>query len=30
MKFYHSPGTCSQGVHIALHEASVRVRTHQG
>ena len=21
MKFYHSPGTCSQGVHIALHEA---------
>jgi glutathione S-transferase len=21
MKFYHTPGTCSQGVHIALHEA---------
>jgi glutathione S-transferase len=21
MKFYHSPGACSQGVHIALHEA---------
>lgn len=23
MKFYHSPGTCSQGVHIALHEAQL-------
>ena len=23
MKFYHSPGTCSQGVHIALHEAGL-------
>jgi glutathione S-transferase len=23
MKFYYSPGTCSQGVHIALHEAQL-------
>ena len=24
MKFYHSPGACSQGVHIALHEAGMK------